>query len=102
MTMIFSILFGAYGFSQNPLVINLPFADLKTEESIVKEYEENLKTIKINYSSIKKEKKKAVFVGPKTETCFLGFVTVSYTVVWDDGTTSVEGGTYYCACSCPD
>jgi hypothetical protein len=100
LTMAFSILFGVYGFSQNYLFINPTIADLKTEKSIVKEYEKNLKTTKLNSSLIKQEKKKAIFVGPKTETCFWGFVTIRYTVVWDDGSTSVEGGTYYCGCSC--
>ncbi|WP_425075978.1 hypothetical protein [Psychroserpens sp. S379A] len=54
----------------------------------------------MNSSLIKKEKKKAIFVRPKTETCFWGFVTIRYMVVWDDGSTSFEGGTYYCGCSC--
>lgn len=100
LTMVYSILFGIYGFSQNYLSINPTITDLKTEKSIVKEYEENLQTTKLNSSLIKKEKKRAIFVEPKTETCFLGFVTIRYTVVWDDGSTLVEGSAYYCGCSC--
>lgn len=109
LTITLAILLGVYGFSQNTLSINPVLNNLNTEESITKGYEKVLKdvnkhnTFKANSSNtIEARRPMPIWTGPRTESCFWGFVTIRYTVIWDNGQTTVEGGTYYCGCSCPD